>query len=68
MKTKKTEKGYISACGRFEFIRGRMLTSRNGCWKTSWRLLDGGKLISDYHEESLSVCKQIADDILSDGE
>jgi hypothetical protein len=66
MKLKKTEEGYITYDGRFRFIRGRCLTSRNGCYATSWRLLDHGNLVTDYHEEDLKTCKEWAQSILED--
>jgi hypothetical protein len=66
MKLKRTEEGYASRDGRFRFIRGSALTSKNGCYATSWRMLDNGKLATDYHEESLRDCKQWAECILED--
>ena len=66
MKLKKTEEGYISHDNRFRFIRGSCLTSRNGCYATSWRMLDRGKLVTDYHEDNLKTCKEWAECILED--
>lgn len=66
MKLKKTTNGYESKDGRFEFIKGECAASRNGYWKTAWHLLDNGKLVSDRFEESLSVCKEIAESIIED--
>jgi hypothetical protein len=66
MKLKKTEDGYITHDGRFRFIRGKCLTSRNGCYATSWRMLDHGKLVTDYHEEDLKTCKEWAQCIVED--
>jgi hypothetical protein len=66
MKTRKTKTGYQSICGRFQFIKSECAASRNGCWKTAWRVLDNGKLVSDQFEETLSVCKEIAQSIIED--
>jgi hypothetical protein len=66
MKLKKTTNGYESKDGRFQFIKSECVASRNGCWKTAWRVLDNGKLVSDHFEETLSVCKEIAESIIED--
>jgi hypothetical protein len=66
MKTRKIKTGYQSICGRFQFIKSECAASRNGCWKTAWRVLDNGKLVSDQFEEALSVCKEIAQSIIED--
>jgi hypothetical protein len=66
MKTRKTKTGYQSICGRFQFIKSECAASRNGCWKTAWRVLDNGKLVSDHFEESLTICKEIAESIVAD--
>jgi hypothetical protein len=68
MKIKKTSEGYISECGRFRFIKDRVASYRNGCWKTAWHLLDNGKLFGDRFEEKLSDCRENAEQILEDGE
>jgi hypothetical protein len=64
VKLKKTTSGYESKNGRFKFIKSECAASRNGCWKTAWRVLDNGKLVSDHFEEKLNHCKDIADSIL----
>jgi len=66
MKLKKTASGYETKDGRFQFIKTECATSRNGYWKTAWRVLDNGKLASDNFEETLSVCKEIAESIIED--
>jgi hypothetical protein len=66
MKLKKTTSGYESKNGRFKFIKSECAASRNGCWKTAWRVLDNGKLVSDHFEESLTICKEIAESIVAD--
>ena len=66
MKLQKTDFGYQSPCGIFQFIKCHVASSRNGCWKTAWRLTHHGKLISDPFEESLTDCKEIAEEIISD--
>ena len=66
MKLKKTANGYESKDGRFQFIKSECTAYRNGCWKTAWRVLDNGKLVSDKFEETLSVCKEIVESIIED--
>lgn len=66
MKLKKTPKGYESHDKRFEFIKCSVATNRNGYWKTAWRLLDNGKLVSDPFEERLSDCREWAEQIILD--
>jgi hypothetical protein len=66
MKTRKIKTGYQSICGRFQFIKSECAASRNGCWKTAWRVLDNGKLVSDHFEDTLSVCKEIVQSIIED--
>lgn len=59
MKLKRTEVGYVSQCGRFEFFRVAILT-KSGKPKHGWRLLFNDRPASDRLLDSLDECKQLA--------
>ena len=59
MKLKRTEVGYESKDGRFEFFRVAILT-KSGKPKYGWRLLFDERPVSDRLLDSLDECKQLA--------
>ena len=66
MKLKKTEKGYESIGGRFQYIKCKVASHKNGSWRNAWRLMDKDKQASDDFEDKLEHCKDIAEGILED--
>jgi len=66
MKIKKTEQGYESIDGRFQYIKCKVASHKSGSWRNAWRLMDKGKQVSDDFEDKLEYCKEIALGILED--
>jgi hypothetical protein len=63
MKLNRTEIGYASKDGRFEFERVAIAT-KSGKPKHGWRLFFNEQLVSDRLLDSLDECRQLAQDTL----